>query len=45
MVPSSCQGVVFAAGMGKCQVMLSLRIVVILGRSDFAPSASSNSRW
>src|SRR6266550_6732670 len=29
MVPSSCHGVVFAAGNGKCQEMLSLRIVVV----------------
>jgi len=29
MVPSSCHGVVFAAGNGKCQEMLSFRIVVL----------------
>ena len=31
IVPSSCQGVVFADGNGKCQEMLSLRIVVADG--------------
>ena len=29
MLPSSCQGVVFAAGKGKCHEMLSLRTVVV----------------
>jgi hypothetical protein len=28
IVPSSCHGVVFAPGKGKCQEMLSLRMVV-----------------
>src|SRR5581483_7919771 len=31
IAPSSCQGVVFAEGKGKCQEMLSLRMVVADG--------------
>jgi len=40
IIPSSCQGVVFAAGNGKCQEMLSLRIVVARGsRACLMPPA------
>jgi hypothetical protein len=44
MVPSSCHGVVFAAGNGKCQEMLSLRIVVLPGASARLTPASSTRR-
>src|SRR4029453_6815749 len=39
IVPSSCHGVVFAAGNGKCQEMLSLRIVVLPAASALETSA------
>src|SRR5689334_16556983 len=41
MVPSSCHGVVLAPGNGKCQEMLSLRIVVVPGARWRFTSASS----
>src|SRR4029453_14332518 len=41
MVPSSCHGVVFAPGKGKCQEMLSLRIVGTPGARCRRTSASS----
>src|SRR5205085_10492850 len=44
MVPSSCHGVVFAAGNGKCQEMLSLRIVVLPRASAVDTPASSTRR-
>src|ERR1700687_5112416 len=44
IVPSSCQGVVFAAGNGKCQEMLSLRIVVCPGASAVDMPARSTRR-
>src|SRR5580765_8365345 len=44
MVPSSCHGVVFAAGNGKCQEMLSLRIVVRPRSSASETPARSTSR-
>src|SRR5207245_6050447 len=44
MVPSSCHGVVFAPGNGKCQEMLSLRIVVFVGSSAAETPARSRSR-
>src|SRR5512140_131511 len=44
MVPSSCQGVVFAPGNGKCQEMLSFRIVGAAGASACRIPARSHSR-
>src|SRR6266536_3995306 len=44
MVPSSCHGVVFAAGNGKCQEMLSFRIVVLPAASACEAPPSSTSR-
>src|SRR5437667_4042734 len=44
MVPSSCHGVVFAAGNGKCQEMLSLRIGVCRGSRASHTPANSTSR-
>src|SRR5262245_38163825 len=44
MVPSSCHGVVLAAGNGKCQEMLSLRIVVRPGTSARDTPAISTKR-
>jgi hypothetical protein len=43
MVPSSCQGVVFAEGNGKCQEILSLRIVgAEVSNAEFIPARSAS---
>src|SRR5262245_50444347 len=46
MVPSSCHGVVFAPGYGKCHEMLSFRMVVAdLSRFRSTSARSSRRPW